>query len=98
MISLTQITSCQWMPQNAYDQMLIAHCPDGYAVTRFRSLSYSSGHRDRQFSVRCCKSATVSKTCKFSGYLNGWDATMNYNAPSGEIITGIYSHHDNSKE
>ena len=98
MISLTQLTSCRWMPQNALDQMLIAHCPDGFAVTGFRSLSFSVPSKDRQFSVRCCKSATVSKTCKFSGYINGYDAVMNYNAPNGEIITGIYSHHANSKQ
>ena len=98
MISLTQLTSCQWTPQNGLDQMLIAHCPDGYAATGFRSLSYNHGARDRQFSVKCCKSTTVSKTCKFSSYINNWEGVMNYNAPSGEIITGIYSHHENSKE
>ena len=98
MISLTQLTSCQWTPQNALDNMLIAHCPDGFAATGFRSLSYSTPTRDRQFSVKCCKAATVSKICKFSGYINNWDAVMNYNAPNGEIITGIYSHHENSKE
>ena len=47
MISLTQLTSCRWMPQNALDQMLIAHCPDGFAVTGFRSLSFSVPTRDR---------------------------------------------------
>ena len=98
MISLTRLTSCHWTPQNILDQMLIAHCPAGFAAAGFRSVSYSTPTRDRQFSVKCCKSATVSKVCKFSGYINNWDAVMNYNAPNGEIITGIYSHHENSKE
>ena len=86
------------MPRNALDQMLIAQCPDGFAVTGFRSLSYSTSTRDRRFSVRCCKATNVSKNCKVTGYLNGWDAVMNYKAPNRRIITGIYSHHNNGKE
>ena len=97
-ISLTQLTSCRWTPQNELDDMLIAHCPDGYAVTGFKSLSFNRGANDRKFTVKCCKATTVSKTCKFSGYLNAWDAIMNYNAPNGEIITGIYSHLEDTKE
>lgn len=33
-----------------------------------------------------------------TGYVNDWDATFNYDCPSGKVITGVYAVHDNDKE
>ena len=38
--------------------------------------------------------------CKNTGYINGWDAKMNFNFdnPSNTVIVGVYSVHDNHRE
>ena len=97
-ISTTALTSCVWTPNSAYDRPLIGGCSNGFAVAGFRSLSYNPGARDRQFSVKCCKGDTITDDCSITDYLNNWDAVLNYEAPSGQIISGVYSHHENSRE
>lgn len=33
-----------------------------------------------------------------TGYINGYDALMNYQLPEGCVMTGLYSHHSNNHE
>ena len=97
-ISRSALPSCIWTPYNKYDQPFIGGCSNGFVVAGFKSPSYSSSTGDRQFSVKCCKGDTVTEDCSITTYLNNWDATLNYAAPTGRVISGIYSHHENAKE
>lgn len=89
---------CTWSVPHAFDLPLKGNCAQGYVVTGIRSLKYSVGHRDRQYSIRCCKMPEVGTCCKESGYINEWDAPLNFEAPMMKIITGISSYHDNYRE
>ena len=97
-ISGSALTSCSWTPTHNFDQPFIGGCSNGFAIAGFRSVAYSTGARDRQFSVECCKADIVTDDCSITNYINGWDSVMNYEAPSTHIISGIYSHHDNGRE
>lgn len=35
---------------------------------------------------------------KRTGYINGWDGSMNYAVPKGYTMTGLNSYHSNRKE
>ena len=63
-----------------------------------RLYNYNGGARDRQFTVTCCDAANVNNECSITDYLNDFDGLLNYVAPYGQVISGIYSHHDNSRE
>ena len=82
--------------------MLIAHCPDGFAVTctRFRSLSYNILPPGTGSLVLIAANQLQSQKHVNSVviYINGFNAVKNYNAPNGDIITGIYTHHDSGRE
>ena len=44
------------------------------------------------------KKQIMFKNCKTTNYQNDWDKTLNYVAPSGFIITGMSSYHQNHYE
>merc|ERR1711922_112394 len=42
--------------------------------------------------------AAVPKNCYMTSWINGWDARMNYYVPSGWVLSGFFSMHDNGRE
>merc|ERR1712137_1048934 len=42
--------------------------------------------------------AAVPKNCYMTSWINGWDARMNYYVPSGWVLSGSFSMHDNGRE
>jgi hypothetical protein len=41
---------------------------------------------------------TVSSAVQTDGYINDWDAELDYTCPPNSVMTGIYSVHDNGRE
>ena len=60
---------------------------------------HDNGREDRRWKFTCC-SAAGHKTygCYNTGYVNEFDKPMNFQAGYGEVITGVYSYHDNGRE
>ncbi|XP_068672824.1 hemagglutinin/amebocyte aggregation factor-like [Montipora foliosa] len=83
---------------NAYDGDLSFKCSHNGFIAGVRS-SYSSNHKDRKFSFRCChKPGYCATTCKFTNLLNNWDQEINYSVPSGYYLVGAHSTHHNHYE
>jgi len=89
---------CHWTGWlNGWDAELRYNCPNNGYIAGLNS--YHDNHReDRRWRVLCCVAIPGLEDCKWTGYINGWDAHMNYNVPSGRVINGLYSHHSNHRE
>ena len=84
--------------QTGWDQGWTSTCPAGYHLYRAQS-QHDNGREDRVWNFWCQKTGAVSTAgCSWTGYLNGWDAPLHYICPSGKIITGLGSYHDNHRE
>eukprot|EP01084_Bolivina_argentea_P083135 150530_1 len=82
-----------------YDDEWYRGCGGNSAITRAKS--HHSNHReDRQWEFRCTPlpiSHRVTK-CEWTGYLNNWDAVLNFNCSNNGLIRNIYSRHNNNAE
>ena len=84
--------------KNNYDKPLFASCPKNYILTGIIG-KYSTSHRDRKFRLRCCRApGHYTKSCKLSGFLNGFDKKVKYSTSGNRFFTGLYSYHDNGTE
>jgi lipoyltransferase 1 len=60
---------------------------------------HHNGAEDRRFKFKCCRTRkSCARDCRWTGYVNYWDAYMSYAVPSGYFITGVKSFHDNGRE
>ena len=85
-------TTCISLSSNPLYGRLLAQCPTGYAISRIYSPRMTSTlQRDRIFSIRCCRSTSITSTCQFSSYINPICGTLSYSARSSYVITGLYS-------
>jgi len=82
---------------NGYDGVMDFKI-DG-VITGFQSW-HDNGKEDRRWKVKWCKTSSGIKKegCYLTGYINGWDSTMDYTVPLGRAVVGMYSHHDNKRE
>ncbi|XP_028413491.1 hemagglutinin/amebocyte aggregation factor-like [Dendronephthya gigantea] len=90
--------NCQWSGfVNSYDHEIIYQCPSGL-ISGVHS-RHSNHHEDRQFNYKCCRTTSNAlRHCSWTGYVNNWDAYMNYHAPWNKFLVGMNSHHNNGKE
>ncbi|XP_035674757.1 hemagglutinin/amebocyte aggregation factor-like [Branchiostoma floridae] len=88
-----------WSPWiNTFDNYMNYNCPFNGVVTGFKS-EHSNSREDRRWKVRCStKWGMTTYNCYSSPYANYWDAAMNYYAPYGYYLRGMYGHHDNGRE
>ena len=71
-------------------------CPANMYIAGVQSY-HKSG--DRRWKFTCCAIANrLTVSCRQSGYVNEWDGPMNFQADQGEVITGVYSYHDNNRK
>ena len=91
-------SSCSWTDYvNWFDEEILYQCPNG-VITGVHSY-HSNYHEDRRFRFRCCTTVkNCANACLWTGYVNGWDAYMNYYVPNGYFLAGVNSVHDNRKE
>merc|ERR1712121_153850 len=85
--------------QNNWDARHYMYCRNGQHIRRLRS--YHDNHReDRRWQADCGDIANVKadQSCVWSGYVNGWDEMLTYACPSGRVLTGMDSYHDNGRE
>jgi len=81
---------------NHFDGRLNFECPPGEYVHRIESV-HDNRREDRRWKFHC-RAGFVTKTCRWSGYVNNWDARMHYICPGNDVIVGAHSYHDNGRE
>ncbi|CAL1547711.1 unnamed protein product [Lymnaea stagnalis] len=86
-----------WM--TALDTYFQIACPTGQTIKHLESV-HDNTHEDRVWNISCARLPNwVDLTeCEWSGYQNNYDETVIFQCPDDDVITGIESIHDNSKE
>ncbi|XP_048767671.2 hemagglutinin/amebocyte aggregation factor-like [Ostrea edulis] len=84
---------------NDWDRDILYTCPDGGYLNGISSV-HNNKKEDRRYRFRCCtpKGRYYHKFCRWTGWVNNWDATFSYFVPRNYVIRGINSIHSNSKE
>ena len=83
---------------NDFDGLMNFMCPPNKYIAGVYSY-HSNYHEDRRWKFTCCAIANrVTASCRTTGYVNDWDAPMNFQANTGEVITGVFSYHSNYHE
>ncbi|XP_046547115.1 uncharacterized protein LOC124257159 [Haliotis rubra] len=90
---------CEWNTDvNELDEPMLFQCGDNGVVRGITSY-FSPMNRDRRFSFLCCKIRDSFLTsCEFVDFLNDYDGGLNFIAPPGQVIKGVFSLHDNEME
>ena len=83
---------------NDFDQPMFFMCNKDQYIAGVES-HHSNHHEDRRWKFLCC-SVPHHKTssCRITGFVNEFDGHMNFWAGHGEVITGVFSYHDNHRE
>lgn len=85
-------------PLNDYDKVLSATCSQNEAVCGLKSQHHNT-KEDRIWYFQCCKLTDVAlKDMGLTGYLNDWDGVLDFRCQNNEVLTGLYSVHDNLRE
>jgi len=85
--------------QNNWDGKHHMVCRNGEHIKQIKSM-HSNSKEDRLWEAICAKmpGVKVDKSCRWSGYVNGWDEMLAFTCPSGTVMTGMSSYHDNGRE
>merc|ERR1712098_225824 len=85
--------------QNSWDGRHYMYCRNGQHIRRLQSI-HDNHREDRLWQADCGDVAGVKadQACVWTGYVNGWDEMLTYSCPSGKVITGMDSIHNNGKE
>jgi len=84
--------------QNQYDNKLNFRCPKGGHITQIES-RHDNHREDRIWKYECGEGLVINALrCSWTGFVNWWDATMNFKCPHNKVISGVYSYHDNHRE
>jgi hypothetical protein len=83
---------------NKFDLPMNYMCPANQYIAGVYSY-HDNGREDRRWKFTCCAIPNrITISCRQTGYVNYWDAPMDFEADQGEVITGVYSYHDNGRE
>ena len=84
---------------NEYDRPLHRECPSGQVLYMLIS-QHNSRKEDRVWTFYCKSHNQLSggQVCEWKNNVNSLDAVMDFNCPSGYVITGASSWHDSRKE
>ncbi|KAI8750480.1 dermatopontin [Biomphalaria glabrata] len=98
LVLLVAVSECvgsfPWI--NEYEGPMDFKCPVNQTFMYLSSL-HENRYEDRIWEIYC-RSTDLGDLCVQSGYVNEFDATIDYTCPGNKILTGISSYHDNSKE
>lgn len=74
-------------------------CPDGQVIRHLESI-HDNGQEDRVWNMTCAATPRWVDLieCEWSGYQNNYDEALIFQCPNDDIITGIESVHDNSRQ
>ena len=98
-VSGGSVTECsQTGYGNEFDLPANFMCPANEYVAGVESY-HDNGREDHRWKFTCCAiSNRIAASCRQSGYVNDWDASIIFQANKGKVITGIFSYHDNVRE
>ena len=83
---------------NAFDEPLYFMCGKDQYIGGVWSY-HDNGREDRRWKIRCCSlSGLKILSCQLTGYVNSFRQPLNYRVGYKEVITGVYSYHDNGQE
>ncbi|GFO33132.1 hemagglutinin/amebocyte aggregation factor [Plakobranchus ocellatus] len=85
--------------QTQWDQPFLYACHRGKILKTVYSV-HDNRREDRRWSFSCGQApgGAAPHDCLWTGYVNGWDAVMNFVCPRDYLITGLQSYHDNRRE
>lgn len=83
---------------NTFDYPLYFMCGTDQYIGGVNSY-HGNLEEDRRWKFQCC-SITGYKmhSCRLTGYVNDINQPLGFEIGSSEVIAGVYSYHDNSKE
>ena len=83
---------------NKWDKPLYFMCGKDQYIAGVESY-HDNGREDRVWKFVCCSlSGLKILSCQLTGYVNYFKLPMNYQVGNQQIITGVYSYHDNGQE
>jgi len=101
---LSGFIACKWHNNvNSLDETLNFKCPNHGVITGTKSY-HNDFWQDRVFSYECCRGTpTNAKSCttvdcSTSGYINSWDARMDYSVPAHKHLVGMYSEENSYRQ
>jgi len=88
-----------WTPfLNSYDETISAGCKQNEAISGFYS-HHDNKKEDREWKFECCKLTKFAlKDQGLSPYLNYYKDDIDFRCKDNEVMTGLYSIHDNRSE
>jgi len=95
----TKWGSRQILPTTNYDEYWLRECSNDRVMTYVNSWHHNT-YEDRQFVFECqAFKYTLTKNCEWStNWINNFDAYFDFTCPTGKVIAGISSYHDNGPE
>ncbi|GFR94794.1 hemagglutinin/amebocyte aggregation factor [Elysia marginata] len=91
---------CEWTEGfvNHWDGPVMFMCPPNHLVAGVSSV-HDNNYQDRRMKFKCCRKPSFrTQSCYFTDYLNNWNDPLDYTVPSGRVLAGWLSVHDNSAE
>ncbi|GFO25158.1 hemagglutinin/amebocyte aggregation factor [Plakobranchus ocellatus] len=84
---------------NDWDRPFTFQCRRGYVLKSVYSV-HSNHKEDRRWAFRCSRAPNRAfpTRCYWTGYVNYWDAVMNFVCNRDFVIAGVHSVHDNRRE
>ncbi len=88
---------CYWTGyENNWDKPIHFRCAANSVMAGVSSYHHNH-YEDRRWRFKCCStSGYKTKNCRLTGYINKWDAPMNYHTHS--VFVGAFSYHSNYRE
>ncbi|KAJ8308260.1 hypothetical protein KUTeg_013134 [Tegillarca granosa] len=86
--------NARWL--NRLNQRLYFSCPRGQSIYQIRS-KHSNRAEDRYWDLRC-RNSDANGNCYWTRFLNRFDAIVSFNCKSNEVISGMFSIHNNRRE
>ena len=83
---------------NSFDKPMFFMCGRNQYIYGVESY-HNNRHEDRRWKFTCCSaSGHKTKSCRHTGFVNEFDRPLLFQARHKEVITGVYSYHNNRKE
>ena len=83
---------------NSFDKPMFFMCGRNQYIYGVESY-HNNKHEDRRWKFTCCSaSGHKTKSCRHTGFVNEFDRPLLFQARHKEVITGVYSYHNNRKE
>ena len=83
---------------HGFDEPIFFSCRANYFLCGVESY-HSNGAEDRRWKFKCCHSRShFTRNCALSGYVNSFDQRMDHSVGNSEVITSVYSYHNNHHE